>query len=117
MTLAYWISTALSVVVFLLYGLACLFADGMKAEFERFGLSRLRLLTGALEVLGALGLVAGQFLHQLVILSAGGLTLLMLLGVFTRVRLRDSLLQTLPAGLLMVMNAYITWHALGVRSD
>ncbi len=113
MTLAYEVATALSVLVFLFYGVAVLFAKGMKAEFERFGLSRLRLLTGALEVLGALGLVAGQFIPQLVIPAAGGLTLLMALGTLTRIRVRDSLLETLPAVILMVVNAYLAWYALG----
>ena len=56
MTLLYQAATAFSVVVFLFYGTACLFSDGMKADFERFGLSRVRLLIGVLEVLGAVGL-------------------------------------------------------------
>lgn len=113
MTLAYQIATALSVLVFLVYGAAVLFAEGMKDEFERFGLSQLRLLTGVLELLGALGLVAGQFIPGLVVLSAGGLTLLMVLGTLTRIRVRDSLLETLPAVILGVVNAYIVWYALG----
>ena len=71
MTLLYQAATAFSVVVFLFYGTACLFSDGMKADFERFGLSRVRLLIGVLEVLGAVGLVAGQFINGLAIVSAG----------------------------------------------
>lgn len=113
MTLLYQAATAFSVVVFLFYGTACLFSDGMKADFERFGLSRVRLLIGVLEVLGAVGLVAGQFINGLAIVSAGGLTLLMVLGLITRIRLRDPVLETLPAGVLMVVNAFITWQALG----
>jgi hypothetical protein len=80
MTLAYYGATALSVVLFLFYGAAVLFTKGMKDEFERFGLSNLRQLTGALEMLGALGLVAGQFVPALVVMSAGGLTVLIALG-------------------------------------
>lgn len=115
MTLAYQIATALSVLVFLGYGGAVLFAKGMKEEFERFGLSQLRLLTGALEVLGALGLVVGQFYPPLVIVSAGGLSLLMALGTLTRLRVRDPLIETLPAVALMVMNTFIAWYAIGIR--
>ena len=114
MTLAYRFSTALSILLFLYYGTACLFADAMKADFERFGLRRLRLMTGALEVLGALGLLVGQVVPELVVASAGGLTLLMALGVMTRLRVRDPWWEALPAGLLMVVNAFIAWHALGL---
>jgi hypothetical protein len=112
-TLVYLSLTALSVVVFLAYGLTCLFAYGMVADFERFGMPRLRVLTGTLEVLGALGLIAGQFIDGLVILSAGGLTVLMALGLLTRLRFRDPARASLPAFVLMLGNAYIVWYALG----
>ena len=115
MTLAYYGATALSVVLFLFYGAAVLFAKGMKDEFDRFGLSNLRQLTGALEMLGALGLVVGQFIPVLVILSAGGLTVLMALGTITRIRVRDSVEQTMPAVVLLAVNAFIVWYAMGMQ--
>ena len=40
-------------------------------------------------------------------LSSGGLALLMMLGVGVRVRVKDSLLQTLPALVLMLVNGFI----------
>jgi hypothetical protein len=46
-------------------------------------------------------------------LSAGGLALMMLLGVATRIRVLDSLAQTLPALVLMCVNLFIAWYALG----
>lgn len=110
MTLAYQLSTVLSIVLFLTYGFACLFANGMVAEFERFGLSRFRRLTGSLEVLGALGLIAGYVFPPIRLLSAVGLALLMLLGVAARLRVRDSLLETTPASVLFVVNAFIAWY-------
>lgn len=114
MTMMYRSVTALSVIVFLYFGATCLFANGMATEFERYGLSRLRLLTGALELLGALGLVAGQFIHGLVPLSAGGLTLLMALALITRIRARDPLPSILPAAAMLILNAYLVVHALGL---
>lgn len=41
MTQAYYALIVVSSMVFLFYGIACLSMDGMKREFERFGLSRL----------------------------------------------------------------------------
>ena len=95
---------AVSMLAFLGYGLACLFFDHMEAEFERFGLARMRRLVGALEVLGALGLAAGVVLPGLGVAAAVGLTILMLLGVLTRLNVGDSLTQTLPALVLLLMN-------------
>jgi len=37
----------------------------------------------------------------------------MLLGTATRIRVRDSVLETLPAVVLMGVNAFIFWVALG----
>ena len=106
----------LSSGAFLFYGLTCLLFDSMGAEFERFGLSRFRKLTGALEVAGALGLLAGYLFPPLVMAASGGLSLLMLLGVLTRVRLRDPLVSVLPALTLMLLNVYVFGYAARVAS-
>lgn len=108
----YYASIVVSSLVFLSYGVACLSFDGMRRDFERFGLARLRVVTGTLEVLGALGLIAGQFWAPLVPASAGGLALMMLLGVATRIRVLDSFAQTVPALALMGVNLFIVWYTL-----
>jgi uncharacterized membrane protein YphA (DoxX/SURF4 family) len=92
---------------FVTYGISCLGSERMKAEFRRFGLERFRVLTGALEVLGGVGLLAGLLWPPALWISSGGLALLMMLGVGVRVRMNDGLLQTLPALLLMLVNASI----------
>lgn len=113
MAFAYGAAILISALLFLYYGPLCLFSDGMEAEFQRFGLSRYRRLTGGLEVLGALGLLAGLFVPGLILVAAGGLAALMALGVLTRVRVGDSFLETLPAGVLLVVNLFIFVYAWG----
>lgn len=112
MTRAYLVALLLSAMAFLGYGIACLAFDGMKREFERFGLERWRLLTGALEVLGAVGLLAGLAWPPLAGVSAAGLALLMGAGVGTRLRVLDSVAQTLPAMALLAINVFVAWVAL-----
>ena len=111
MNVAYHVSTVLSIGLFLWYGIACLVADGMAVEFTRFGLSRYRTLTGSLEVLGAIGLAAGYLLPIIGVLSAVGLAVLMLLGIATRIRVRDSIIETAPAALLLFVNLFIALYA------
>jgi len=112
-TRAYQAALVVSAATFLFYGLACLAADGMKRDFARFGLSHLRILVGSLEVLGALGLVVGAWWWTpLAGLSALGLAVMMAVGVATRVRVLDSLAQTLPALVLMALNAFVAWYLL-----
>lgn len=100
-----------SITAFFFYGLSCLFSNGMIVEFERFGLGRFRRLVGALEVLGSLGLVAGFFMPGVTLVASAGLTLLMILGVITRFRVGDPPVAALPALVLLVVNAFIFFHA------
>jgi len=108
MAVAYVAATLLSAGLVLFYGFLCLFFGGMKDEFERFGLSRFRRLTGSLEVLGGVGLLVGLAVPEVMLVAAGGLTLLMVLGVLTRIRVRDSLLESLPAWIVLAINLFIT---------
>jgi len=80
----------------------------------RFGLVRFRQLTGLLELLGSLGLVLGYFLPQFTVAAAGGLTLMMGVGVVVRLRCGDSLADALPAFAMLLINLYIVVYALGV---
>ncbi len=106
-----------SSILFLWYGLSSLYGNGMIDEFARFGLSDYRRVTGGFEVLGAIGLLAGLIVPRLVVVSAAGLSLLMLLGLITRVRVRDPWIQMLPALFLMFLNVFLAVHALrGLRN-
>ena len=115
MTPAYHVSTVLSIALFLTYGVACLLANGMAAEFKRFGLSQFRRLIGSLEVLGAVGLLIGYKLPVIQLFSAVGVALRMLLGVATRLRVRDSLRKTTPAAVLLLVNVNIAWYVWQTR--
>ncbi len=107
---------ALSILLFLYYGLSVLVFNAMVKEFERFGLIRFRKLTGSLEVLGAAGLILGYFVPQVVVAAAGGLTVLMVLGVAVRCRAGDSLADTLAAFVMSLVNLYIFFYAIALAS-
>jgi uncharacterized membrane protein YphA (DoxX/SURF4 family) len=112
MQIAFEVSRVLSAVSFLAYGIACLASSSMEPEFERYGLARFRHLIGAVECIGALGLLAGQFNRPILVAAAAGLTLTMLVAVATRIRIGDSLAQTMPAAVLLALNAFVLAAAL-----
>ena len=115
MELAHQVAKVVSIVLFLYYGVGCLFSRAMVREFDRFGLSRFRRLTGALELLGGVGLLAGYLFPVLVVVSSTGLSLLMLAGLAARLRVRDSLLQMMPALILLIVNVFIVVVHLRIR--
>lgn len=96
-----------SIAAFLFYGPLCLFSDKTVLEFKRYGLLPFRKLTGVLEILGAIGLIVGFYSHILLLVASGGLALLMLLGIITRIRIRDPLIAILPAFTLFAFNLFI----------
>ena len=96
-----------SATSFLFYGLLILVTNHMKLEFKRYDLERFRTLTGFLEFSGGLGQLVGLFYPLLLILSSIGLALLMLMGTFIRIRVRDRWLEIIPAFFLMLVNISI----------
>ncbi len=98
-----------SAVSFLVFGLSCLFSDFMVLEFKRYQLSKYRVVTGVLQLIGSAGLLVGFKWMPIAILSAAGLSLLMLLGFITRIRIKDSFLQSFPSFFYMVLNLVITF--------
>jgi hypothetical protein len=104
--------TYLSAAAFLLYGSLCLFTNHMKSEFGRYGLSRYRRLVGLLEILGGCGLLLGTVTPLFHFVSAAGLSLLMLLGLLARWKVRDAPALLLPAALLLAVNMWIFWARL-----
>jgi hypothetical protein len=104
----YTFSVFLSSLSFLVYGILYFTSPHMKAEFKRFQLERLGLLVIVLEILGALGLLVGfWFYTPLLLLSSGGLAVLMFLALIVRLRLKDSLWVSLPALFFMLLNVYV----------
>lgn len=96
-----------SASLFAVYGVACLTTARMAEEFERYGMAEFRVLIGCSEVLLALLLLAGYFFPPLTVVGAGGLVVLMLGAVGTRAVIRDSVLVTLPALGLLLLNVLL----------
>jgi len=102
----------LTAITFIIYGYLCLTTNHMEAEFKRYGLSKFRKLTGALELLGGVGLILGINSELLLYMSSTGLALLMFLGVIIRLRTKDPLFQIIPAFVLMIINLFIIFKLL-----
>lgn len=100
-----------SAISFILFGSGCFVSPAMRREYDRYGLAAFRSLVGSLQLLGAMGLLVGLYTPWIGQLSAGGLALLMLCGVGVRIKIKDSVLQTLPAFAYMLLNAYLAFVA------
>ena len=104
-----------SALSFLAYGTLCLTTPYMVAEFERYGMPEIRVLTGTLQILAAAGLLIGFAVPKLGALAAAGLALQMVVGLGVRIRIEDPVVQMMPAALYLVVNATIAYLLLVKR--
>lgn len=96
-----------SAISFLFYGLSYYSSTRMKDEFKRYGLEKFAFLTSTLQILGGLGLIIGLQFYPILLLSSGGLALLMVFGFMVRLKIRDGFWRSLPAFLYLVLNSYL----------
>jgi hypothetical protein len=80
----------------------------MKREFVRYGLASQRVLVGSLQLLAALGQLAGLAQPWIGLSASIGLAAMMLVGVLVRLRIKDRLLMIFPAFFYLVLNAYLS---------
>lgn len=92
---------------FLAYSISYFISPHMKNEFKRFDLNKLGIFIIILEILGAFGLLVGLFFKPIMLISSGGLALLMFLGLIIRIKSKDSFMVSLPAIFYMILNGYI----------
>ncbi|MFN1834527.1 DoxX family protein [Balneola sp. MJW-20] len=94
---------------FIFYGIQSLRSDIMIQEFKRFGLTdSQRKITGILQVAGAVGLLSGLYFPFFGAAASIGLTIMMLVAFIVRIKIKDSLMETIPSFFFMLINAYIT---------
>ena len=102
----------ISGISFIIYGIALLISKKMQQEFTRFGLEKFTKLIGILELLGGIGVLIGIKINVLLIISSFGLSLLMFLGVITRIRMKDNLMVSFPSILFTIINLFILYLSL-----
>ncbi len=96
-----------STFAFTFYGCQTLLSDRPKEEFDRYGIPGLRRFVGSMQLLGAVGVLIGLSYSTIGALAAGGLTVMMVLGLIVRVKIGDSPRLMIPAASLAVMNALL----------
>lgn len=85
-------------------------------EFEFYGLPRWSVYAvGISKVVLALIILAGLVVPELTVLGASGLAFFMLGAVFFHLKVKDSVVQTLPAFLMLIMCSLLVAGSLGVE--
>ncbi len=107
MNTLYILLVLFSGVSFIIYGTLLFISTEMRNEFKRFELEKFTALTGILELLGGIGLLVGLKVGFILLVSSGGLALLMLLGFGVRIKVKDGFWFSFPSLFFMILNLYV----------
>lgn len=87
-------------------------ASSMKAEFASYGLSETMVyIVGALKVLSALCILLSIWVPQLAIPAASVMAILMIGAIIMHLKIKDSLMKSLPAFIFLVLSLFIVSYA------
>jgi len=92
---------------FLFYGYETTLKEPPRGEYERYGMPKVRLFVGTMQLLGGLGLLIGFVVPVIGALAALGLALMMALGLIVRYRIHDAPRLMVPAATLGAINVAI----------
>lgn len=85
-----------------------MFSNKMKQEFLRFKLSETqRKITGVLQITAGFALLFSFISPLTGVIATGGLTIQMLLGFKVRLKIKDSIILSLPSFIFMIFNGYL----------
>jgi uncharacterized membrane protein YphA (DoxX/SURF4 family) len=101
------VAQAISAAGFLGYGLACLVTRRMRDEFARYQVPKLRVVTGALQIAAGIGLVVGYAYPVSALLASLGLSLMMLVALWVRLKIKDPFAGFLQAFVCLLINLYV----------
>ena len=88
-------------------------ATNLKEEFAAYGLSdQIFYLVGFLKVSSGLALLAGLWLAEVVVPAASTVSVLMLGALMMHAKVKDPMLKSLPAFLMLLASATIAYLAL-----
>ena len=97
----------LSSISYICYGLNSLFSKRMISEYERWGYQNQRLILCSCQISGGLGLLIGLAFPLMLSLASFLLMCMMIVAVLLRFRLKDKLVQKLPAFFYALLNLFI----------
>ena len=98
------IFTAIS---FIIYGFSSFQSRRMAKEYKRWGFEKSRSIIGCFQLIGGLGLILGFKYQSILLASSIGIALMMFFAIIVRFKIKDSLIEILPALTYLVLASII----------
>lgn len=97
---------------FIIYGYSSFVSRRMKTEYERWGYKDKRKTVGFLQLLGGFGLIFGLKNNLLLIVSSFCIILMMIMAIYIRIKIKDTIVDTLPAITFLFLSILIFYNSI-----
>tara|TARA_B110000914_G_scaffold186571_1_gene170607 strand:+ start:885 stop:1145 length:261 start_codon:yes stop_codon:yes gene_type:complete len=84
----------------------------MISEYERWGYQKHRIQIAILQLLAGFGLLISSSFPILLALISSSLFIMMMVAVFIRIRIKDTIINTLPAVFYAILTFIIFYNSL-----
>ena len=101
-----------SAISFIVYGISSFYSKRMISEYERWGYQKHRIQIAILQLLAGIGLLIGSSFPILLALISSSLFIMMMVAVFVRIQIQDTIINTLPAVFYAIVNFIIFYNSL-----
>tara|TARA_B110000858_G_C17434205_1_gene306852 strand:+ start:105 stop:365 length:261 start_codon:yes stop_codon:yes gene_type:complete len=81
-------------------------------EYERWGYKNFRKIIASFQLLAGVGLLIGLYFSLLLTLVSALLTLMMITAIFVRIRIKDNIINILPAISYAILNFIVFYKSL-----
>ena len=102
-----------SALSFLFYGVNSFYSKRLISEYERWGYNKQRIIISVLQILASFGIIIGTYFFPFLLsIVSFSLTIMMLVAVFARIKIKDSIANTIPAIFYVIINSIIFYQSL-----
>jgi hypothetical protein len=92
---------------FIFYAILALTSKDTKKEFKRWKFEEYRVFIAVFQLIGGFGLLVGITYNSILLISSFGLSIMMFLALYVRIKIKDTFIQYLPALIFLIANLFI----------
>ena len=101
-----------SAISFIFYSINSLYSKRLISEFDRWGYGKFRILIASFQLLSGIGFIIGLYFSFLISIVSFLLLVMMLVAIFVRIKVKDSVIEIFPAIFYASLNLIIFYNSI-----
>jgi hypothetical protein len=101
-----------SAISFIFYSINSLYSKRLISEFDRWGYGKFRILIASFQLLSGIGFIIGLYFSFLISLVSFLLSVMMLVAIFVRIKVKDDVIEIFPAIFYASLNLIIFYNSI-----